>query len=628
MRSLKIIVNNIELDHVREDAQIHNENSSFFDAIKVQHTTRPIRIIENAAAIAAMGEFTIATTKKTKYFPGEVVIGATRYAAVITQLESIRGFRKCNLKFGSEVNKIMDKKISSFFPAYSVINAEFPVAYTEEAIDQFNNQPDWVVQAAALDGKIFPEVMWQLPRMGYSYKFGTDLKAEDAHFYYRRYLNGRDLDGLETNSVISNASYFVMHNNNVLSPQVFFFAPLFYAFQSIGYKLQGNVVVSAFFKRLLLLSFNDNMVKISRKPPGVQLDIASPGWVQKEVYGLQNYPYQSYVKEVVFNPPNAGDYILRYDMTVLFANMNPLAYGVEIFQGGNLSAVRGGSAFPGRFEGKLFFTVEAGQENAPVTFVYYNFNKKMPEPGYEIGWLEDLPEQDFYDMHPTVDFSRYIPDWTVIDFLNKIQNQFNLKIDFDDIEKTISLNFNEEDYLIGGKSVTLTKSLEIADIKNVESESYVLKYENDIDATTFISLKAGAVRDENTTEIQTAFKFIPYGHLTCELSKDVEDKAGVGLMIYDPVNAPDISEHYMSKTLSIPGAGGIFETFHKPWLLFRLNSGNVVLKGPFSKTELHQISTYMKIIVDNQKWLVKAIDYKENAAALFDTELELESVTF
>jgi hypothetical protein len=252
----------------------------------------------------------------------------------------------------------------------------------------------------------------------------------------------------------------------------------------------------------------------------------------------------------------------------------------------------------------------------------------MPEAGYEIGWLEDLPELDFYDMHPTVDFSRYIPDWTVIDFLNKIQKQFNLKVDFNDIEKTISLNFNEEDYLIGGKSVPINKSLEIAEINNVESESYVLKYENDIDATSLISLKTGAVRDENTTEIETAFKFIPFGHLTCELSKETEDKAGVGLIIYDPVKAPDISEHYMSKTLSIPGAGGIFSTFHKRWLLFRLNSGNVVLKGPFSKTELHQISTYMKVIVDSQKWLVKSIDYKENANALFDTELELESITF
>jgi hypothetical protein len=54
----------------------------------------------------------------------------------------------------------------------------------------------------------------------------------------------------------------------------------------------------------------------------------------------------------------------------------------------------------------------------------------------------------------------------------------------------------------------------------------------------------------------------------------------------------------------------------------------VVLKGPFSKTELHQVSKLMKVIIDNQKWLVKSIDYKENAAALFDTELELESITF
>jgi len=627
MRSFRIIVDKIELDHVREDAGIHQENSSFFDAIKVQHTTRPIRIVENNAAIDALGEFTIATAKKTRFFPCQVVIGATRYTGILTQLEKIKGFRKCNLKFGSAINKIMDKKISSFFPAFSVIGAQYPVAYNEESINKFNNQPDWVTKAASLNGKIFPEVMWQLPKMEYKYKFGTDLKEEDSHFHYRTSINGRNLTGLETNSIISNASYFVMHNKNVLSPQVFFLAPLFYAFQSIGYKLQGNVVVNAFFKRLLLLSFADNMTRVTTKPPGVQLDISVPGWAQRQVPGLV-FLYQSYAKEVVFNPPNAGDYIVRYDMTVLFSGTNLLAYGIGLYRNGDRIAHRYGSEYPGRFEGKMFFTVEEGQENAPISFVYYNFDKKMPEPGYEIGWLEDLPELDFYDMHPTVDFTRYIPDWTVIDFLNKIQKQFNLKVDIDDLEKTISLNFNEEDYLIGGKSVPINKSLEIAEIKNVESESYVLKYENDIDAPSFISLKAGAVRDENTTEIQTAFKFIPFGHITCELSKEIEDKAGVGLMIYDPVKAPNISEHYMSKTLRIPGAGGIFSTFHKRWLLFRLNSGNVVLKGPFSKTELHQIGVYMKVIVDSQKWLVKSIDYKENANALFDTELELESITF
>ena len=54
---------------------------------------------------------------------------------------------------------------------------------------------------------------------------------------------------------------------------------------------------------------------------------------------------------------------------------------------------------------------------------------------YEIGLYQDLTELDFYDMHPTVDFGRYIPDWTTADYLNKFQKMFNLRIDIDDVEK-------------------------------------------------------------------------------------------------------------------------------------------------------------------------------------------------
>ncbi len=88
MNSFRIFVNGIELPHVREDAKIHDENSSFYDEIKVKHNTRPVRVKENEKTLQALGEFEIATAKKRKYFPCKVVIGAIRYNGVLTQNEN------------------------------------------------------------------------------------------------------------------------------------------------------------------------------------------------------------------------------------------------------------------------------------------------------------------------------------------------------------------------------------------------------------------------------------------------------------------------------------------------------------------------------------------------------------
>jgi len=625
MKSFRIFVKGIELDHVREDAKVRDENSSFSEEIRVKHSTRPIRVKDNLNALKALGEFEIATVKKRKFFPCKVVIGAIRQDGVLVQNERIPGFRKCDVKFGSEVNEIMDQKIADYFPVYSVINDPFPETYQQEASDEYGNQQEWSDHAKFLSGKMYPQVKWQLPEIRYTDKFGTDLKQEDSHFFYRRHLNARDFEGLTKNTLVSNANYFSVQNNNVVAPQVFWLAPILYAFESIGYKLTGSVPEHGFFKRLLLYSDSDNMVKIPRKPPGEPLDILSVPWTQDFVYGVSSFPFRTYMKKLDFIPQNPGEHVVRFDM---FMDTNSF-YGVQILKD-NQTIANNSRLYPGPFEGILNFNVEEvepGQSYPTYTFIYHSLARFIPDE-FEIGWYQDLSELDFFDIHPTIDFKRYIPDWTTVDYLNKSQALFNLKIDIDDVEKTIALNFNEEDYLLNGKTIPIFKSLFIKEPKNIEAESYYLKYANNVDKGQFITLHEDVQRDENTKEIETDFKFIPFKRNRHEMSQEVEDRDGVGLMLYDPASHPGTVESYAGTSLSIPGAGGIFQTFHKRWILFRLNAANVTLEGPFSKTELYQISRYKKILVDGQVYLVKAIDYKENSIALFDTELEVASVSF
>ncbi len=534
------------------------------------------------------------------------------------------------MKFGSEVNEIMDQPIASYFPVFSVIGSQYPEAYKKEAKEEYGYQQEWFDHAKDLAGKFFPEVKWQLPEMRYFDKFGTNLSEDDSHFSYRGFINARDINGLTKNDLISNSSYFVVHNNNVVSPQVFWLSPIFYAFDSIGYKLIGKVPDHPLFKRLLLLSFADNMVKIPRKPPGEPLEISSVPWTQRAVFGvIDNIPYQTWAKELQFTPNNAGEHVLRYDLEIVKPLSDRNFFGVQIYKGTALVASAVGQ-YSGSFEGQLHFTVdevESGEPYPTYTFVYHSFIKNMPAE-YEIGWYQDLTELDFYDMHPTIEFDRYLPDWTTADYLNKFQKMFNLKIDIDDIEKTIAINFNIEDYLFNGKLVPVLKSLKISDPKNIEAESYYLKYANPVDVGQFVSLHPEVHKDENTKIIETDFKYIPYYLSRAKLSKDLEDRDGYGLLIYDPATHPGTVESYAGINLQIPGLGGIYQNFHKPWILFRLNAASAVLEGPFSKTELYQISKYKKILVDHQVWMVKAIDYKENSIALFETELEVESVSY
>lgn len=629
MRALRIFVNNIEIDHVREDVKIKEENNSFTKNIIAPHTTRPIRIVENINVIKAMGEFDLNASIKKKFFKCLVVRGAVRYNGVITQNEKISGFRKCDLKYGSEVNEVMEKEISSFMPDFNVKGWDFFPAYTEESSSLHNAGNDWINLEQSMQGKIYPEVKWQLPQLSYKNKFGTDLKENDSHYQYRGLINKRYFGFMPSNVFTQTTDIIEVSNQNVIAPQVFVLSPLFYAFQSLGYSLTGNVIKSPFFKRLLLLSFNDNMTKIVLSIKGVDVDFDTPLWDRQIIDGVLSYPYLTYIKIHDIPITTAGEYRIKFNFEMDFPEALNHPFGIQGYwndaQIGSFSNARAG-----KYDGELNFTCDPGQENQQITVVFHSYKKIMPL-SYDVEVIKNLQDKDFYDTHPTIDFSRYIPDWSTADYLKYFMQLFNWKLDIDDVEKSISLNFNEQDYLIDGPVQVIKKSLQIRGLSNINAESYVLKYENDEDDFQFIS--AGAFidnkkGDENTEDLETKFKYIPHRGATSELSKAIEDKKGQGLIIFDPAYGPNTSPNYLGQHLNITGDGGIFLSFHKKWFVFRLGALRAFLSGPFSQTELYQISKSKKIHIDNQLFLIKSLEYTENVSALFDTVLEVEAVTF
>lgn len=629
MRALRIISGNIELDYVREDLKVREENNSFNDDLKVSYTTRPVRIVENSKAVAALGEFTIQASGKKKYFPIKVIRGGIHYNGILTQNEKIPGFRKCDIKFGSAVNGIMDKKIASFFPTISVTGEDPATPYSEESPTPHNAGQAWKQMAATLKGKTFPEVKWQLPQMSWKDKFGEDLKPEDTHYPYLGSLNYYMTGELVVNTPATlSTTGSLPRNLNVISPQVFILSPLFYAFQTLGYVLTGNFVKDPFFQRLMLLSTNDNMTKVIQKYPGVELDIASPAWQEKFSWNILGVQSPTYAKVVTFTADKEGDFIIRYNIKMPFdwgsGNYLKSEYGIDVLVNDTLVGSFSSMSVAEQ-EGEIPFSITAEQVGQTIEVRYHSFSKEMPEE-YLIEYAEDLPDLEFHDQHPTVDFSRYLPDWTVAEYLNNLKNTWNLQIRIDDVAKEVDINFNEEDYLINGKMVVIRKSLQIAAFKNIPAESYLLKFANDQDPQQLVSNTGQTDKDENTEILEMPFKFIPHTN-TAQLSDAVDDKDGVGLILAS-VGSVFTTNSYLDRTLAITGPGGIHDMHWKRWLLFRLNAGNTVLKGPFSQTELYQISQMKKIYIDHQLWLVKAVDYKENSVALFEADLEVESVTF
>jgi hypothetical protein len=234
-------------------------------------------------------------------------------------------------------------------------------------------------------------------------------------------------------------------------------------------------------------------------------------------------------------------------------------------------------------------------------------------------------------MHPTIETGRYVPDWTVGNYLNYLKTQFNLEITVDDFKKQIVLNLNEtiEDT---EKTLVIDKSLALNSYDLAANSSFVLKNANTEDTALYIT-KNEVVNytnqdDEFTQKIESKFKLVPRNGYTSDLSNKIDDKEGVGLIIYDPANAPYTSASANGLSLSLNGIGGIYETFWKRWLKFRLNAASCELRGYFTETEISKIYRAKSIYIDNQKYRIVSMEYSEITTRFLELKLQLESVNY
>ncbi|MDA0175881.1 hypothetical protein OOZ35_00380 [Mesoflavibacter profundi] len=645
MKQITIISNNLELEYVSETLTIKRDNNSFDVDFKVAHTSQPFLIIENETTKDALGPRDITSIGKQKVIEVDVIELGETYKGELQILKYIDGFRKCNLKYASELYPLLKSKIRDFMPVVSVIpNETNPVPYTETSEDDVAGASNWSTFAENMLNDVFPQAKLQLPKMKYSNLFG-DLEAGDSWESYQNYINNYDQDEntlqytLIENDYSINGSQLNVYNRNVISPQIFLLSPLFFALQSIGFKLKGEFVDNSFIRRILLLSKENNLTEISKTPDSIDLEIPNVNFIYNNPY-YQGYP----IITETFTVQSSGSYRLKYKfifntsnspytsnnnspnttfLSLMFSGSFPsLIYNKSLYN----QLYNGDSTFT--VEGEFDFNVESAYVNQDLTVFYCNKSLEMPV-FQSIEIYRTDAERKYYQMHPTINTSRYIPDWTVAKYINELKKTFNLKVTPNDFKKELVINFNEN-INVNTVPTILNKSFKIAGYNSVANTSFTLRFANDVDNALFITRDNTELlttqEDAFNKEWRNQFKLVDHNSVTTELSDELHEKDGVGLMIYDVANKPYISDNYLSQQLQFEGPTGLYAKFWRKWLNFRLNASSLEIEGPLTEIEISKISKTEEIYIDHQHYRISSYQFTEVRPGINKVKFQLESV--
>lgn len=629
MSLLKIVANDIELDFVKESLSIKKENNALSRDFKVSYSSYPFLIIENGNTKKALGTRDLASINKSKITDVIVFEGGKKYQGQLQVLTFLSGFRKCNLKYSSELLSIMNTKISAFMPIVSVIPDETtPETYVEESLIAPIGSSNWDTYPLNFIEESFPNVKWQFPTMSWKDKFGTGLETTDDWFKYQGEINRFEVD---FESFVKN--YFTENefeildvlNQNVASPQVYLLAPLYYAAISKGFKPTGNFYTNSFISRLLFQSSKNNLTKVTLNKvpvPVVFSGLSSPVLISR---ALGTHEWTQAV-----SIPTAGTYKITYSFllegpkaykgfgtynlvtTTSFDSIRRTVFKVKEVIGTTL-LMEGTHDIEMSGTGTLYLKFQSFTDVLPTT--------------YSLSVSKDF-DKHYYQMHPTIQLGRYLPDWTFGTYLNELQNLFNLDINIDDFTKRIEINFNEE-FLQSGANYNIKKSLLVTGYEQTPVNAFLLKYANDEDAALWItsnSLETYVSQSSDFLEkLESKFKIVPTTY-TAVLSEELESKTGVGLMIYNPEGNPYISDEFSGQTLKMEGVGGIYDVFFKKWLKFRFNASAIEMEGPFSETEINKMQELKRLFIDNQEYIVSSFEYSETINQNFILKLSLLNV--
>ena len=101
----------VEIEYKKDSLSLKKENNSLSSDFKVPHSQFPFLVIDNDIAKSVLGPSDITSIRKNKIVPVIILENGVRYYGELQQLTVLKKFRKCNLKYGSDIIPIVNKKM-------------------------------------------------------------------------------------------------------------------------------------------------------------------------------------------------------------------------------------------------------------------------------------------------------------------------------------------------------------------------------------------------------------------------------------------------------------------------------------------------------------------------------------
>ena len=623
---IKIYKDGVEIDIVKDTLTITRDSKILDEDFKIQANSYPFMIVENDKTRLLLGSKLATSVLRNTYHLVTVLTPEGTFEGELQILKYLKNFRKCNLKFYSPIFNLREKKLPEFMPKkISVIPGIIqPVLEFEEKRTSLIPKTyieHWGTYGANIQTKGFPQTLFNLPNYFYPNKFGSDLEEGDDWYRFRGTINGvvhENGNRLSTyNSYSTFAGELVYDNKTINSPQVYLLAPLKQAVESVGYSVKGTFYENEFIKRILFYSEKDNLCEVQLDNVVKTIPYTPGGW--------QTIPGMSF-KFLIFNIPVGR----RYKLEMRIRNITPF----------NAKAQLNVAGTAGNLEMQIFenppkdqwqtYSVEfvppytgSTNANAQITFFVQSWiNMEF----FEVNYIRvyEVSKNKGYLTHPIINLQRYVPEWTFIEYVNELKKLFNLKITPNDHEKTISFDFLNEKF--AHKWGVKIDSVYTEDPETNEYDSVLLKYDNDIDENVFITKENSIFgvnkTKEHTKELVSKFKFMPVNTSGLQLSKEIEDKGGVGLIIYDHLNVTTASptQSYQGYNLTLKN---IYENNYKLTLRNYLSSGYFHSDVFLSTRQIKVIAEIDFVFIDNSRYYVNSMSYKETPNGMYQTKLEL-----
>ncbi len=618
MKLISIYRDGVELAYIRETLSLKIDMSLFPDTLKFESNEFPFLIINNAQTDKLFGLNDI-SVDSSPYYDVTIVTSEGSIPGELQVLECFSGYRKCNVRFASKLFAESKKKIRDLMPIISVINANPPLPYS----DKYEGVPPVpTYYQDYVDSKrrgIFPSQLWTAAQISFPTKNGDYLKQDDKWYKYCRYLNGRNGEGnYYLNTLQDTPEGGEVHNINVPTWNIFLLTPLKIICDNIGLKFPDKLLNNAFACALAFYSSETNLTEVTAGSNLRHINFGQFNWIFITTNTDPNKP--SWVKRWNLDITKPGRHVITYKFK---AYDNSYRIGLDVF-----NKTEPTSPYTIDIEQKDFYGREEIFDNSFDFEVSQDDIDKQKQFQFEVRAFKDVDpfevdhiysnsilDKSGYMFHPTIELRRYLPDWTVGDYLDQLRLLFNIQ--FRELENNSILDIEYNDVDISHIDYVDLGSLYIESFPKNEITDLVLKFGNEVDAKMYINkesiVESRITVEDKTKTLENKFKYVP-----SMITEASDKKDGVGLVLLsNNTDMPVTSIGTESLTMA-----SIYLHYYKNSTEAFLHTNRLEIEHSVTIFVLNEIQIKRKVLINKRPYLVLQLT-KESTGDLVDIKLSL-----